>query len=132
MSTNARRLESSLRVDAEANRQRILEAARVVFAERGIDAPLDEIARRAGVGNATLYRRFPTRESLLDATFDGLADDWADVATSALAEPDPWLAFRKIVLAVLELQAADWGAGEVLTRMACSDRRRATRKGESF
>jgi AcrR family transcriptional regulator len=132
MRTNARRLESSLRVDAEANRQRILEAARVVFAERGIDAPLDEIARRAGVGNATLYRRFPTRGSLIAATFDSLADDWADVATSALAEPDPWLAFRNIVLAILELQAADRGAGEVLTRMAFSDRRLDARRIENF
>jgi len=132
MRRNARPPESSLRADAVANRQRILEAARTVFAERGIDAPLDEIARRAGVGNATLYRRFPTRESLLAATFDGLADDWADVAASALAEPDPWLAFRKVVLAVLELQAADRGAGEVLTRMAFSDRRLDARRVENF
>jgi len=132
MRTSARALESSLRADAEANRLRILEAARTVFAERGIDAPLDEIARRAGVGNATLYRRFSTRESLVAATFDGLADDWADVAASALAEPDPWLAFREIVLAVLELQAADRGAGDVLTRMAFSDRRLDARRIENF
>ena len=54
--------EPGLRADAERNRRRILEAARAVFAEAGLDAPLEAIAQRAGVGIATLYRRFPTRE----------------------------------------------------------------------
>jgi len=56
-----------MRADAERNRERIVEVARQVFKERGLDAPLDEIARRAGVGPGTLYRHFPTREALHDA-----------------------------------------------------------------
>ena len=57
-----------LRADAERNRERVLSAAREVFAEQGLDASTNEIARRAGVGVATLFRRFPTRDDLV-ATF---------------------------------------------------------------
>ena len=56
-----------MRADAQRNRDRLVEVAREVFKERGLDAPLDEIARRAGVGAGTLYRHFPTRETLLVA-----------------------------------------------------------------
>jgi AcrR family transcriptional regulator len=59
-----------LRADAERNRQRIVEAARALFAERGLNVPLEEIAHRAQVGIATLYRRFPTREDLIAASFE--------------------------------------------------------------
>lgn len=62
------------RADARRNHDKILATARVVFAERGTDASLDEIARRAEVGAGTLYRHFPTRESLVDA----LMQDWTD------------------------------------------------------
>ena len=58
-----------LRRDARRNRERLVEAAHAVFAEQGLEAPLDVIARRAGVGNATLYRHFPTRAALVDAVF---------------------------------------------------------------
>ena len=64
-------LPQMLRADAEDNRERVLEAARELFAERGLDVPLREVARRAGVGPATLYRRFPTKQSLVDAAFTG-------------------------------------------------------------
>src|SRR4051812_30038144 len=56
-----------LRADAERNRQRILDAAREVFADRGLDVTLDEIARHAGVGVGTAYRRFPNKEALVEA-----------------------------------------------------------------
>ena len=56
---------SSLRVDAERNRERIVTAAQMLFAERGIDVTMEEVAKRAGVGAATLYRRFPTRADLV-------------------------------------------------------------------
>jgi AcrR family transcriptional regulator len=61
-----------LRSDAQRNRERLLIEARTLFAERGADASLEEVARRAGVGVGTLYRHFPTREALLEAV---LADD---------------------------------------------------------
>ena len=56
-----------LRADAERNRQRLLEAARELFAERGLDVTLDEIARHAGVGTGTAYRRFPNKDALIEA-----------------------------------------------------------------
>jgi AcrR family transcriptional regulator len=58
-----------LRADARRNHERLLAAAKEVFAEHGADAPLDEVARRAGVGNATMYRHFPTRQELLVAVY---------------------------------------------------------------
>lgn len=61
----------ALRADARRNHDALLAAARAVFAESGADAPLAEIARRAGVGQGTLYRRFPTRDDLVDAVLDG-------------------------------------------------------------
>ncbi|CAM3337706.1 helix-turn-helix domain-containing protein [Kibdelosporangium persicum] len=63
------RLPHTLRSDARDNRDRILVAARTAFAADGIDVPMREIARRAGVGPATLYRRFPTKEALVTAAF---------------------------------------------------------------
>ena len=61
-----------MRADARRNYDKILATARVVFTERGTDASLDEIAKRAGVGPGTLYRHFPTREALVDAPHEGL------------------------------------------------------------
>jgi AcrR family transcriptional regulator len=67
-----------MRADARRNHDKILATARVVFAERGTDASLDEIARRAEVGPGTLYRHFPTRDALVDA----LMQDWTDRVTA--------------------------------------------------
>lgn len=76
------------RADARRNRERLLTVAGEVFAERGVDAPLDEIARRAGVGNATLYRHFPTRRDLIVAVY---ADEVTDLCArgEALLEHEP-------------------------------------------
>jgi AcrR family transcriptional regulator len=109
---------NELRADAADNRRRILEAARAVFAERGIDAPLDEIARQAGVGNATLYRRFPTRDLLVAAVFEARVAEYADAATEALRAPDPWAGFCEFAQRVFAMQAADRGLSDVLTMTA--------------
>lgn len=77
-----------LRRDAAANRERVLRAAAEVFAEAGLDAGLDDVARRAGVGVGTVYRRFPTREALLEALLLSLLEVWLDEADTALALPD--------------------------------------------
>ena len=61
------RTPPSLRRDARANRDRILEAARASFATDGVDVPVEAIAQRAGVGMGTLYRRFPTKQDLVEA-----------------------------------------------------------------
>jgi AcrR family transcriptional regulator len=105
----------SLRADAERNRQRIIEAARVVFAERGLDAPMDAIAARAGVGQATLYRRFPRREDLVVACFAPKLTEYAEAVEEALRAPDSWEGFCGFVERICGMQAADLGVQDVLT-----------------
>jgi AcrR family transcriptional regulator len=105
-----------LRSDAERNRSRIVEAARQVFAEQGLDAPLTDVARRAGVGIATLYRRFPTRGDLITGAFADKMTAYADAGDAALADPDPWHGFCAYIERVCAMQAADRGFRNVLTR----------------
>ena len=75
-----------MRADAARNRDKIVEAARVAFRARGYDAPLDDIAKAAGVGAGTLYRHFPTRESLVDAVMQAWVDRVNDAVGKVLAE----------------------------------------------
>ncbi len=104
-----------LRADAERNRERILAAARDVFAERGLDAPFEAIAQRAGVGQATLYRRFPRREDLIVACFAPKLAEYAAAVEEALAAPDAWTGFCAFFEHVCAMQAADQGVQDVLT-----------------
>jgi AcrR family transcriptional regulator len=82
--------ERPLRRDAERNRQRILAAAAEVFTDRGLDATLDEVARAAGVGVGTVYRRFPDKESLIAELFRDRIDRLVTIAEEACAAADPW------------------------------------------
>lgn len=104
-----------LRADAERNRCRIVDAARAVFAEQGIDASMNEVARRAGVGVATLFRRFPTRDDLITATFADKMTAYANAIDDALADSDPWHGFCRYIERVCQMQAADRGFTDVLT-----------------
>lgn len=104
-----------MRADAQLNRDRILDAAATLFAERGISVPLDEIARLAGVGVATLYRRFPARADLTAAIFERNISRYTDAIDRAVAEPQPWNGFRDLVFELCRLQAADAGLRELLT-----------------
>jgi AcrR family transcriptional regulator len=79
-----------LRSDARRNRRRLIEAARDVMREQGLDASLGEIARRAGVGNATLYRHFPTRASLCEAVFADYGSELEQLRERVLQIPDAW------------------------------------------
>jgi AcrR family transcriptional regulator len=108
-------------VDAERNRAALLCAARDVFAEQGLEAPLEEIALRAGVGIATLYRRFPTRGQLVAAALVGKVTQYADAAEQALAVPDPWAGFASFVERICELQAGDRGLSDLLTMSLPAD-----------
>jgi AcrR family transcriptional regulator len=74
-----------MRADAQRNRDRIVEAARAVFRQKGYDAPLDEIARQAGVGPGTLYRHFPTKDALIDAVMQAWVDSVDEATEKALA-----------------------------------------------
>jgi AcrR family transcriptional regulator len=104
-----------LRADAQLNRDRILNAAAKLFAERGLSVPLEEIAGRAGVGVATLYRRFPTRADLAAAAFERNISQYTDAVDRALANPSPWDGFRALVFEACELQAGDAGLRDLLT-----------------
>ncbi|MFF5565726.1 TetR/AcrR family transcriptional regulator [Streptomyces sp. NPDC012623] len=99
----------ALRADALHNRGRIVEAARESFAARGLDVPMAAIARRAGVGIATLYRRFPTKEALITEAFAEQLGVCVSVVHEALADPDPWRGFRTVIERVCALHATDRG-----------------------
>src|ERR1700751_1488137 len=94
--------ERPLRRDADRNRQRILAAAAGVFTERGLDATLDEVARAAGVGIGTVYRRFPDKETLVAELFRDRIDALVTAAENACTDPDPWRA----LVTYLEFAAA--------------------------
>ncbi|WP_227982581.1 TetR/AcrR family transcriptional regulator [Nocardia spumae] len=102
-------LPHALRSDARDNRERILEAARTVFVSAGLEVPLREIARRAGVGPATLYRHFPTKEMLVAEAFVDQMLACRSIVDEGLAEPDPWQGFCLAVEKLCELQARDHG-----------------------
>jgi AcrR family transcriptional regulator len=106
----------TLRRDAARNRDKLIEAAQAVFAEEGLDVPLDAVADRACVGIATLYRRFPTRDALIAAAFEDRMGEFARAAETALDDADPWTGFTRFVEHICEMQAADRGVGHVFTR----------------
>jgi AcrR family transcriptional regulator len=105
---------TGLRRDAQLNRERIIEAARACFAENGLEVGVEEIARRAGVGIGTLYRRFPTKQSLVHAIFEDGLDRLQEAIDQALAADDPWDGFVAMILATVERQAADHGFGQMV------------------
>ena len=103
-----------LRADAERNRQRIVDAAKTLFAERGVEVSVEDIAAAAGVGIGTFYRRFPDRESLVEAVFATKLERAAENARRALDIEDPWEAFRTFVMGVARMHARDRGLNDVL------------------
>lgn len=106
--------ERPLRRDAERNRQRIIDAAREVFAERGLSVSLDDIARHAGVGVGTVYRRFPDKEQLIDALFEDRLGEVLRAADESLAIADPWRSVAQFLERLLELQVEDRALKELL------------------
>ncbi|WP_199435275.1 TetR/AcrR family transcriptional regulator [Qaidamihabitans albus] len=103
------RLPHTGRSDARDNRARILDAARTVFGEEGLSAPMREVARHAGVGPATLYRHFPTKQALIGETFAEQRRACHAVVRDALADSDPWHGFRSLVERICELHAHSRG-----------------------
>ena len=113
MSVTPTNSERPLRRDAELNRQRILTAAREAFAEDGLSVTLDAIARRAGVGIGTIYRRFPDKEQLIDALFEARMNETAAEAEAALGVDDPWVGLVRFLERATEQHASDRGFKEV-------------------
>ena len=110
MSTPAR----PLRRDAQRNHDLLVQAARDVFAAKGLDAPLDEIARRAGVSPGTLYHRFATREALIEAAMQEHVEQAVAIAQEAYNNEDPWQGLDFLMTRVIAFQATDRGVCEAI------------------
>lgn len=108
-------LDRAPRADAERNRRRVLDAATRVFAERGSDATLNDIARAAGVGVGTVYRKFADKEAMLDALVGEKIDALVDLATQASTLTDPGDAVRQLLLGVMSQRASDRGLDAILS-----------------
>jgi AcrR family transcriptional regulator len=105
-----------LRADAQRNHDRIVAAADAAFAELGIEVSMEEIARRAGVGPATLYRRFPSKQELLQAIFEALLVKLEPALTAAAGARDALEGLLDGMSAVLEAQAANASLVQALTQ----------------
>jgi AcrR family transcriptional regulator len=103
-----------MRIDAERNRRRILEAASELFAQKGLAVGLDEIARHAGVGVGTCYRRFPQKEELIEALFEERLDRIVALAETALAHDDPWGGLAGFLESAVEMHVANRGLKELI------------------
>jgi AcrR family transcriptional regulator len=104
----------ALRADAERNRRRVLDAARQVFADEGLTVGVDAVARAAGVGVGTLYRRFPTKQDLLAAVIEDGVCRLADEVEELERIEDPWESFAAAVGAFAGTIARDRGFYEVI------------------
>ncbi len=108
----------TIRADARRNRDAMLIAARRVFASDGLDAPLEAVARAAGVSRATQHRHFPTRESLVRAIFDDRLDALARIAADA---PDPADAYLETLLATVTMLECDRGFVDLFNRRGVAE-----------
>jgi AcrR family transcriptional regulator len=103
-----------LRADARRNRERILKAARAVFADQGVHSQIDDVARRAKVGVGTVYRHFPTKEALVEALVRERFEEIAGYAREALERDDAWEGFCELIWRAAERNAADLAFCEAL------------------
>lgn len=118
----------SVRLDARRNRSRIVRAARLSFAERGLGIAVHLIADRAGVGIGTLYRHFPSKQSLIDAALAQRLDELQPAIDEALEAEDAWQGFADLLLAMVAAQVQDRGFSQMLGpsgSVAISDQLRA-------
>ncbi|WP_243866194.1 TetR/AcrR family transcriptional regulator [Actinophytocola oryzae] len=104
-----------LRSDARDNRVRILAVARAAFAADGLDVPIREIARRAQVGVATVYRHFPTKEALFAAAFAEAMATCSTIVEEGLAAADPWRGFCLVIEKLMAVHALDRGFSRAFT-----------------
>lgn len=118
----------SQRRDAVRNRKLLVAAGQEVFAERGADATLEEIARRAGVGIGTLYRHFPAREALVEVIYEEHIGEVLAAAEQAAAADDPWAGLSEFLERALELQARNLPLRDVFLRHSVGEGRIAERR----
>jgi AcrR family transcriptional regulator len=105
-----------LRADAQRNHDRIVRAAHEAFAEQGLEVSMEEIARRAGVGAATLYRRFPSKQQLLRAIFVARLAELEPKIAAACAAEDPWVGLVNGIRSVLDAQSRNVALLQVLAQ----------------
>jgi len=103
-----------MRADARRNRERVLAAARECFAEHGLDAQVDDVAQRAGVGVGTVYRHFPTKDALARALADDHFERIEGIIRDALEVEDAWEGFSQFVWRSVDILAADRGLAQVV------------------
>ncbi|GGK44865.1 TetR/AcrR family transcriptional regulator [Nocardia camponoti] len=106
-----------LRADAARNQQRIVAAARELFADHGLDITLDDVAERAGVGVGTVYRRFANKKELITEVFEQHLLDFAEAAEQSHNNPDPWLALVEFFEDACAHLATNRGFGEVMLEL---------------
>lgn len=111
----------SLRKDAAENRERLLAAASELFAERGLNVTLNDIAHHAGVGVGTAYRRFANKQEVIDALFEQRLRQVEDAAKRALDEPDAWNGLVKYIDDALQMQYGDRGLNQIMNNRALGD-----------
>ena len=109
-------MSGTLRADAQRNYDAVLVAAAACFAERGVDVSMDEIARRAGVGHGTVFRRFPTKDALLEAVVCERVRGLAVAADEACEAPDAWGGFEEFVREAASVYGRDRALIEGLGR----------------
>ncbi|GGL34493.1 TetR/AcrR family transcriptional regulator [Phycicoccus endophyticus] len=113
----------ALRKDAAANRERLLRAASELFAQRGLDVTLNDIARYAGVGVGTAYRRFANKEEVIDALFEERMTQVEQVAREAAEDPDSWSGLLHFLEGALDLQHGDRGLTQMMNNPVLGDAR---------
>ena len=104
----------TLRSDARRNRERLVVSARELFAARGVEVSLEDIARRAGVGIGTLYRHFPTKGDLVDAVLEDAFAEIGRLAEEAAATEDAWEGLTSFLHDALELHVQNRGVKDLL------------------
>ena len=117
------------RADARRNREAILAAAREALCEGGCQCPIEDIAKKAGLGVGTVYRHFPNKEALLDALMEQRFELLAARATEALEQDDPWEAFCDLLRFAAAHQSEDRGLSEVLSQRPSKGRENAIKSG---
>ncbi len=125
-------VEKPLRADARRNREKVLAAARRVFAEQGLEAQMDDVARGADVGVGTVYRHFPTKDALLEALTDEVFDQVAAFAREALEQADAWDAIVSVLWFGGEKTTGDRAFSEIMAAAGPLSRRTCPGKQDLY
>src|SRR5437762_13388240 len=106
--------QKTLRSDARRNRERLVASARTLFASDGVDVPVEEITRHAGVGMGTLYRHFPTKEDLIDAVLEDAFSGLLDAAKEAAEAEDAWAGLTSFLERALAEHVGNRGLKDII------------------